>query len=88
MAAHMLDHFVFSARRFSERTKSIVFAVVAGAIVANFWWFRGVAWGIDGPINEHWGLGWRKVGCQRFFLFSGRGADDFPVRQSWNIYEL
>jgi hypothetical protein len=68
MAAHMLDHFVFTARRLSERTKSIVFAVVAFAIVANFWWFRGVAWGIDGPISEHWGLGWRKVSCR--FLFS------------------
>jgi hypothetical protein len=87
MAAHMLDHFVFSARRLSERTKSIVFAVVAFAIVANFWWFRGVAWGIDGPINDHWGLGWRKVGCQLIFSF-GQGADDFPLRQSWNIYEL
>jgi dolichyl-phosphate-mannose-protein mannosyltransferase len=61
MAAHMFDHFVFTARRLSERTKSIVFAAVAFAIVANFWWFRGVAWGIDGPINDHWGLEWRKV---------------------------
>jgi len=60
MAAHMFDHFVFTARRLSERTKSIVFAAVAFAIVANFWWFRGVAWGIDGPINDHWGLEWRK----------------------------
>jgi len=71
MAAHMLDHFVFSARRLSERTKSIVFATVACAIVANFWWFRGVAWGIDGPINDHWGLGWRKVGCHLFFFGQG-----------------
>ena len=61
MAAHMLDHFVFAARRVSERTKNIIFVIVAFAIIANFWWFRGVAWGIDGPINEHWGLGWRQV---------------------------
>ncbi|KAI0247915.1 glycosyltransferase family 39 protein [Lactifluus subvellereus] len=60
MAAHMLDHFVFTARRLSERTKSVAFALVAFAIVANFWWFRGVAWGIDGPIDDHWGLGWRQ----------------------------
>ncbi|KAN0140870.1 Fibrillarin domain containing protein [Lactarius tabidus] len=60
MAAHMLDHFVFTARLLSERTKNIFFGVVAFAIVANFWWFRGVAWGIDGAINEYWGLGWRK----------------------------
>jgi dolichyl-phosphate-mannose-protein mannosyltransferase len=60
MAAHMLDHFVFTARLLSERTKNIFFGVIAFAIVANFWWFRGVAWGIDGAINEYWGLGWRK----------------------------
>ena len=61
MAAHMLDHFVFTARCLSERTKNIFFIIIAFAIVANFWWFRGVAWGIDGPVDEHWGLGWRQV---------------------------
>jgi hypothetical protein len=61
MAAHVLDHFVFTARRLSERTKSIVFIIVVAAIVGNFWWFRGVTWGMDGPINGHWGLQWRKV---------------------------
>jgi dolichyl-phosphate-mannose-protein mannosyltransferase len=87
MAAHMLDHFVFTARRLSERTKSIVFGLVVFAIVANFWWFRGVAWGISGPINDHWGLEWRKVSYRHYFLFSGRRTDDFPIRQSWNIYD-
>ncbi|KAI9459456.1 glycosyltransferase family 39 protein [Lactarius psammicola] len=60
MAAHLLDHFIFTARFLKERTKTILFALVAFAIIANFWWFRGVAWGIDGPVNEHWGLGWRQ----------------------------
>ncbi|KAI0063415.1 glycosyltransferase family 39 protein [Artomyces pyxidatus] len=60
MAAHLLDHFFFTSKRISERTKSIIFGTVAFSIVATFWWFRGVAWGIDGPIKEHWGLGWRK----------------------------
>src|SRR6267154_6301343 len=69
MAAHMLDHFVFTARRLSERTKSIIFGLVVFAIVANFWWFRGVAWGISGPINDHWGLGWRKVGYRHNLCF-------------------
>jgi dolichyl-phosphate-mannose-protein mannosyltransferase len=68
MAAHMLDHFVFTARRLSERTKSITFALIAFAIVANFWWFRAVAWGIDGPINDYWGLGWRQVRLSLFFF--------------------
>jgi hypothetical protein len=73
MAAHMLDHFVFTARRLSERTKSIAFALVAFTIFANFWWFRGVAWGIDGPINDHWGLGWRQV--RKLFSLSFSGID-------------
>jgi len=61
MLAHVLDHFVFSARGLSERTKMIVFSGVSFVIVASFWWFKGVAFGIEGPVNEHWGLGWRKV---------------------------
>lgn len=61
MFAHVLDHFVFSARGISERTKVIVFGYVSFGIVASFWWFKGVAFGIDGPVAEHWGLQWRKV---------------------------
>ncbi|KAI0050885.1 glycosyltransferase family 39 protein [Auriscalpium vulgare] len=60
MAAHLLDHFFFTSKRLSENTKSIIFGSTAVAIVGMFWWFRGVAWGIEGPINDHWGLGWRK----------------------------
>ena len=60
MFAHILDHCIFSAR-WKDRTKRVAFGVVAFVIVANFWWFRGVAWGIEGPINDHWGLLWRKV---------------------------
>jgi len=60
-SAHVLDHFVFTTRRLSERTKWIVFAVVVTAIVGTFWWFRGVAFGIDGPINDHWGIKWRST---------------------------
>ncbi|TFY64691.1 hypothetical protein EVJ58_g2453 [Rhodofomes roseus] len=58
-SAHVLDHFVFTTRRLTERTKWIVFGVVVFSIVATFWWFRGVAFGIDGSINDHWGLKWR-----------------------------
>jgi hypothetical protein len=61
MLAHMVDHFVFTSRRLSEKTKWISFGVSAAAIVLTFWWWKGVAFGIDGPINEHWGLQWRKV---------------------------
>ena len=61
MMAHLLDHFVFTAKRLTERTKWIVFGAVSFTIFATFWWFKGLAFGIDGPINEHWGLQWRKV---------------------------
>lgn len=61
MFSHLTDHFIFTSRRLSDRTKQIVFGVISFIIVATFWWFRGVAWGIDGPINEHWGLKWRSV---------------------------
>ncbi|KAH9930672.1 glycosyltransferase family 39 protein [Fomitopsis serialis] len=60
-SAHVLDHFVFTTRRLSERTKWIVFAVIVTAIVGTFWWFRGVAFGIDDAINDHWGLKWRST---------------------------
>ncbi|KAI1788358.1 glycosyltransferase family 39 protein [Ganoderma leucocontextum] len=59
MLAHLLDHFVFSSRRLAVRTKQIVFGVCVFIIVGTFWWFKGVAWGIEGPISEHWGLKWR-----------------------------
>ncbi|KAF8624120.1 hypothetical protein AX15_006029 [Amanita polypyramis BW_CC] len=60
MFGHLLDHFIFSSRRLSMRTKWIAFGTMAGAIVLTFWWFRGLVFGIDGPINNHWGLLWRE----------------------------
>ncbi|KAJ7116308.1 glycosyltransferase family 39 protein [Mycena epipterygia] len=60
MLAHLLDHFIFSARRLTLRTKSIAFGICAGSILFCFWWFKGVSFGIDGPIAEHKGLLWRK----------------------------
>ncbi|KAJ6460402.1 glycosyltransferase family 39 protein [Mycena vitilis] len=59
MLAHLLDHFIFSSRRLTLRTKSISFGVCAGSILFCFWWFKGVAFGIDGPIGDHKGLLWR-----------------------------
>ena len=70
-ASHVLDHFVFTSRRLSEKTKWIVFGTVAFLIFATFWWFKGVAFGIDGPINEHWGLKWRSVGTSFFLVALG-----------------
>jgi hypothetical protein len=63
MFGHLLDHFIFSSRRFSTNTKWIAFGIVAGSIFITFWWFKGLAFGIAGPMNQHWGLHWRKVCC-------------------------
>ncbi|TFK19151.1 dolichyl-phosphate-mannose-protein mannosyltransferase [Coprinopsis marcescibilis] len=61
MLAHVLDHFVFSARRLSEKTKAITFGVCVVLLVGSFWWFKSLAFGIHGPIAESKGLRWRKV---------------------------
>lgn len=60
MVGHLFNHFVFAAR-LSERTKWSVFATVVSLVVGVFWWFRGIAWGIEGPVGDYWGLKWRKV---------------------------
>ncbi|KAI5451990.1 Protein O-mannosyltransferase 2 [Naganishia albida] len=57
---HMLETFIFSSRKRSDRTKWIWFGILAGSIFLCFWWFKAVAIGISGPIREHKGLGWRK----------------------------
>ncbi|KDQ16238.1 glycosyltransferase family 39 protein [Botryobasidium botryosum FD-172 SS1] len=61
MAGHLIDHFVFSSKRLSERTKQIVFGICAGAVIGTFWWFRGLAFGVEGPIGDQKGLLWRKT---------------------------
>jgi dolichyl-phosphate-mannose-protein mannosyltransferase len=61
MAAHLTDHFVFRSRRLKEQTKYGVFAFYVLVIVGTFWWFKGLAFGMEGPIAEQWGLQWRKV---------------------------
>ena len=89
MLAHLLDHFVFSARRLSDRTKRIVFGTCVFIIVACFWWFKGVAFGIDGPINDHWGLKWRSVRTISNLAYFIHDADKCIILgQTWNIYNL
>ena len=61
MVGHLFDHFIFKSRRLKDTTKWVVFAIAAGTVIGVFWWFRAVAFGIDGPIKEHKGLLWRKV---------------------------
>jgi dolichyl-phosphate-mannose--protein O-mannosyl transferase len=69
MLSHVLDHFIFSSKRYTKKTKNVIFGVVGFIIVFNFWWFKGVVFGIPGPIGEHKGLQWRKV-CNSVFLNS------------------
>lgn len=61
MFAHLVDHFFLSNRRLAENTKWVVFGITAVAIIGNFWWFKGLAFGVEGPIKDHTGLLWRKV---------------------------
>jgi dolichyl-phosphate-mannose-protein mannosyltransferase len=84
MAGHLSDHFIFKSRRLKSNTKYAIFALLAGVVIGTFWWFRGVAFGIDGPIKQHWGLLWRKV---RSHLDRTFGFIADYVVQSWNIYE-
>jgi len=48
MLGLLFDHFVFSARRWSEGVKSVVFGVMYALVVGVAWWFRGAAFGFDG----------------------------------------
>ena len=82
MAVHLTDHFVFRSRRLKERTKYGVFATYVLLIVGTFWWFKGVAFGIEGPIAEHWGLRWRKVSSPTLM----RNGYRITILQSWNMY--
>jgi dolichyl-phosphate-mannose-protein mannosyltransferase len=61
MLAHMLDTFIFSSKRYTTKTKAIVFGVLSFMLLFSFWWFKAVAFGIEGPVGEHKGLQWRKV---------------------------
>jgi len=67
MLSHVLDHFIFSSKRYTTQTKAIIFGILSSILLFTFWWFKGAAFGISGPIADHKGLLWRKV-C--FFIFS------------------
>ena len=46
--------------------------IITPMIVANLWWFCGVTWGIDGLVNQHWGLGWRWMCYKNLCQFNAR----------------
>lgn len=59
MAGHMLELLVFSSTKRSNLAKNIWFIVLTGLVVGNFWWFKDLALGIYGPVNNHTGWMWR-----------------------------
>jgi dolichyl-phosphate-mannose-protein mannosyltransferase len=85
MVGHLFDHFIFKSRRIKETTKWAIFGIASGIVIGVFWWFRGVAFGIEGPIKEHKGLLWRKVSSRHVISFTDLVTDN--CHQSWNIYE-
>lgn len=61
MAGFCLDHFVFTARRFSARAKATVFGVIACLLIGTGFWMRACAWGIEGDIADYKGRVFRRV---------------------------
>ena len=68
MLSHVLDHFIFSSKRYTTKTKAIVFGVLSSILLFTFWWFKDAAFGITGPIADHKGLLWRKV-CFPYLVY-------------------
>ncbi|GMK59386.1 hypothetical protein CspeluHIS016_0704010 [Cutaneotrichosporon spelunceum] len=60
MAGQVLDLLFFGSPRWSPKARFMWFVVWAGALVANFWWFKDLALGIYGNVNDHPGWQWRR----------------------------
>ncbi len=84
MIGHLIDHFVFTARRLNENVKTGVFIACYVVVVGVWWWFRGIAFGMEGPIADHTGLGWRTV--RNYSTLQLGSNADVLIFQSWNIY--
>lgn len=76
LAGHMLDTYIFSSPRWSDKSKLVWFVLWTVSVVVNFWWFKDLALGIHGPVNDHPGWQWRdtwNVSClDREFVFDNR----------------
>jgi dolichyl-phosphate-mannose-protein mannosyltransferase len=60
MFGHVLDHIFFSSKR-SHTSQLAWFVFWTGAVVLSFWWFKDLALGVHGPINDHKGWQWRST---------------------------
>lgn len=48
----MLDHFVFANRNLKVRTRAAAFTACAAIIIGVWWWYRRIAWGMEGSVND------------------------------------
>ncbi|BEI83871.1 hypothetical protein CcaverHIS002_0404750 [Cutaneotrichosporon cavernicola] len=60
MAGQVLDLFFFGSTRWSAKAKLVWFVLWTGALVVNFWWFKDLALGVHGNVNDHPGWQWRR----------------------------
>jgi dolichyl-phosphate-mannose-protein mannosyltransferase len=59
MAGHVLETAIFGSPKRSPLAKLVWFVLWTGSVVVSFWWFKDLALGVHGPINEHKGWRWR-----------------------------
>ena len=82
MAGHVLDHFFFSPVRRGRLSKIFWFTFWTGPVLVSFWWFKDLALGVSGPVNDQWGWKWRpswNVSDESALLSAGV-ADQTTVR--------
>lgn len=60
IAGHVLDTWFFNNQKLSPTTRLAWFVLWTAAVVINFWWFKDLALGIHGPVNDHKGWQWRR----------------------------
>ena len=80
----LLDHFIFKSRRWTQRTKTIMFALVSGSIVGTWWFFRATAWGIEGPASDMKWRKWRPVSTLRHVSTQLVGRLAEPLSLRWD----
>lgn len=84
MVGVMLDHYIFKSRRFTPKTKWIVFGSVVFAVVGTFWLFRACAWGIEGAHLR--GLVRERLLMMIWWAGPATDMKGRKWRAGWNIY--
>ncbi|KAK4686851.1 hypothetical protein P7C73_g3267, partial [Tremellales sp. Uapishka_1] len=55
MAGHVLELFIFGSTKRTRRNKNIWFLIWTGSVMFCFWWFKDLALGIHGSVDNQWG---------------------------------